>query len=159
MVENQNQSNKKYLLPLAIVIAGVLVAGAIIAVNKVDLSKLLSAVSSPQQTNNPQATPTPTPGENSPGAEALAKCLTEKGVKFYGAYWCGHCQNQKASFGSAAQYLPYIECVDKTTGQLSEVCKTAGIEAFPTWIFPDGTKQMGEIPLQELAQLAGCPVQ
>lgn len=29
----------------------------------------------------------------------FAKCLSEKGVKFYGAFWCSHCANQKAMFG------------------------------------------------------------
>jgi len=25
----------------------------------------------------------------------FAKCLTQNGVKFYGTYWCPHCNNQK----------------------------------------------------------------
>ena len=29
----------------------------------------------------------------------LAQCLTDKGAKFYGAFWCSHCQEQKAEFG------------------------------------------------------------
>ena len=30
--------------------------------------------------------------------DALAKCLTEKGVTFYGAFWCSHCKRQKESY-------------------------------------------------------------
>ena len=31
------------------------------------------------------------PGPN----DALASCLADKGVKFFGAFWCSHCQKQK----------------------------------------------------------------
>jgi len=28
----------------------------------------------------------------------FAKCLTQKGAKMYGTFWCPHCQNQKKEF-------------------------------------------------------------
>jgi len=31
----------------------------------------------------------------------FAKALKERGAVFYGAFWCGHCQAQKAEFGSS----------------------------------------------------------
>jgi thiol-disulfide isomerase/thioredoxin len=32
----------------------------------------------------------------SPGKyDEFAKCLTDNGAKFYGAFWCPHCQAQK----------------------------------------------------------------
>ena len=31
--------------------------------------------------------------------DAFAQCLKTQGVLFYGAFWCPHCQNQKALFG------------------------------------------------------------
>jgi hypothetical protein len=41
----------------------------------------------------------------------LAKHLTAKGAKFYGAFWCSHCFDQKVQFGAeAAALLPYVEC-------------------------------------------------
>lgn len=40
----------------------------------------------------------------------LASCLADKGVKFYGAYWCPHCADQKRMFGKAVKELPYEEC-------------------------------------------------
>jgi len=43
-------------------------------------------------------------------ATGLAKHLSASGAKFYGAYWCPHCADQKAMFGQAAALLPYIEC-------------------------------------------------
>jgi len=82
---------------------------------------------------------------------ALAKCLTEKGAKMYGASWCSHCANQKKMFGDAFQYIDYVEC--DTTGQ--EECNSAGIEGYPTWTI-NGQKYPGETSLENLAQLSGC---
>ncbi len=88
--------------------------------------------------------------------ETLAKCLKEKGMKFYGAYWCSYCNKQKELFGEAAQYLPYIECSDEETQEMLPVCEEAGITGFPTWGLPDGTKSSGLKELKELAELSGC---
>lgn len=86
----------------------------------------------------------------------FAQCLTEKGVKFYGAFWCSHCQNQKRLFGKSAKYLPYIECSTPNGRQQLGVCKEAGIDGYPTWVFPDGTQEGGELSLEVLAQKSGC---
>ncbi len=88
--------------------------------------------------------------------ETLAKCLSEKGAKFYGAYWCGWCNKQKEIFGQAAQYLPYIECSDPKTKELTPECQKAGITGFPTWQLPNGEKSPGFKPLEKLAELSGC---
>src|SRR5439155_5555492 len=42
--------------------------------------------------------------------DAFAKCLAARQVKMYGLYWCTHCEEQKEMFGSAFQYVAYIEC-------------------------------------------------
>lgn len=68
--------------------------------------------------------------------DAFAKCLTEKGVKMYGAYWCGHCQNQKKAFGDSFKYVNYIECADPNSQKQLDVCAKEGIEGYPTWEFP-----------------------
>lgn len=79
--------------------------------------------------------------------DLLAKCLTEKGVKMYGAFWCGHCQNQKKAFGSSFQYINYQECtIDGKQNSFAQVCQDAGIEGYPTWIFPQGSEQIGSSP-------------
>lgn len=88
--------------------------------------------------------------------ETIAKCLNEKGVKFYGAYWCPHCQEQKESFGSAAQYLPYIECDAKGENPNPEACEKANIKAYPTWVFPDGTTLTGVQHPDDLSYMARC---
>lgn len=85
----------------------------------------------------------------------FAKCLTDKGVKFYGAYWCGHCQAQKAAFGDSFKYVNYIECVEGKYGQ-KKVCEDEKITSYPTWVFPDGTRKSGEVPMESLAELSGC---
>ncbi len=87
--------------------------------------------------------------------EDLAKCLEEKGIKFYGTSWCGWCNRQKQLFGEAARYLPYVECTDKETNQMTEECQKAEISGFPTWDF-FGEKEAGFKSLEELTELSDC---
>jgi hypothetical protein len=90
--------------------------------------------------------------------DGFAQCLNDKGAKFYGAFWCSHCQNQKALFGSSKRYLPYIECsTQDIRGQL-EICTKAGIAGYPTWIFADMSSSTGELSLDTLSQKTGCPL-
>ncbi len=89
----------------------------------------------------------------------FAKCLTEKGAKMYGAYWCPHCQNQKKLFGESWKYVDYVECsLPNGAGQTSE-CQIAGISGYPTWVFSDGRKVPGEVSFQQLSQITGCSLQ
>ncbi len=92
-----------------------------------------------------------------PGLAGFAQCIAASGAKFYGAYWCPHCQNQKHEFGDAAQYLPYVECAASLQEQ-TQVCKDAKIEGYPTWRFADGSEATGEQPLATLAEKTGCPL-
>ncbi len=71
--------------------------------------------------------------------DEFAKALKEKGAVFYGAFWCPHCQTQKAEFGSAKKYLPYVECSNVDNTQ-KPVCLDKKIEGYPTWQFRDGIK-------------------
>ena len=90
--------------------------------------------------------------------DGFAQCLKEKGALFYGAFWCSHCQNQKAIFGSSKKYLPYIECsTPDGRGQLP-ICAANKIASFPTWVFPDMSTTTGEIPLAILSEKTGCPL-
>ena len=94
----------------------------------------------------------------SAAVSALAECLTQKGAKMYGAYWCSHCQRQKKLFGDAADKLPYVECgVQGDPAAQAQVCKDAGITGYPTWVLPNGERQSGEIKLADLAAKSGCP--
>lgn len=83
-------------------------------------------------------------------ATTLAKCLTDQGVKMYGADWCPHCQNQKKMFGEAFKYIDYVDCeMDK------EQCINAGVPGYPTWII-NNTHYSGAHPLELLANISKC---
>lgn len=87
--------------------------------------------------------------------DQLAQCLTQKQAKMYGAFWCSHCQKQKAAFGAAWQYINYVECSNPDNTQ-KEICRQAGIQSYPTWDFGNGLRESGEISFQDLAKRAGC---
>jgi hypothetical protein len=88
--------------------------------------------------------------------DAFAQCLTQKGVTFYGAFWCPHCQRTKAMFGGASEYLPYVECSTPDGQSQDAVCNKAGVVEYPTWQFPDGSRLVGETGLEALAEKSGC---
>ena len=81
----------------------------------------------------------------------FAKCLRDKNITMYGAYYCSHCQDQKAAFGSSFQYVPYVECTQDT-----QKCLEKKVNFYPTWIFPDGKSLVGFQELSQLAQESGC---
>ncbi len=89
-------------------------------------------------------------------AGGLARHLTATGAKFYGAYWCPHCADQKALFGSAASLLPYIECDQRSPVAQTAVCLERQIRAFPTWEIA-GQRIEGVLSLENLARLSGYP--
>lgn len=87
---------------------------------------------------------------------AFAQCLSDKGLKFYGAFWCPHCQAQKREFGGAVKLLPYVECSTPDGKGQTQICKDNDIQSYPTWVYPDGTRTTGESSLSALAQKSGC---
>ena len=96
-----------------------------------------------------------TPGQY----DELAMCLKDKGVTFYGAFWCQHCKEQKRQFGTkSTKLLPYVECsTSNGKGQL-QVCKDAGVMSYPTWQFADGTRDAKVLTPAILAEKTGCPL-
>ena len=88
--------------------------------------------------------------------DGFAQCLKDNGAIMYGAFWCTHCQKTKAMFGSAAKYLPYVECSTPDGKDQLQVCKDKGIKNYPTWVFPSGETYHGEHPLTELASSSKC---
>lgn len=97
--------------------------------------------------------------KNQPGKlDSFAQCLGQKGVMFYGAFWCPHCQNQKTMFGKSAKLIPYTECSTPDGSNQLAVCKDKKIEGYPTWEFADGSRETGEIPLEMLSEKTGCPL-
>ncbi len=90
--------------------------------------------------------------------DEFAKCLGEKGATFYGAFWCPHCQNQKAMFGKSAKLLPYIECSTPDGQRQLSNCTQKKIDGYPTWEFSDGSQENGEVPLARLSEKTSCPL-
>jgi predicted DsbA family dithiol-disulfide isomerase len=84
----------------------------------------------------------------------FAKCITESGAKLYGAEWCPHCQTQKENFGESLEHIEFVECASEDGA--AEVCILAGVEAYPTWIFGDGSKATGVQTFEKLAEKTGC---
>jgi uncharacterized membrane protein len=80
----------------------------------------------------------PDAGPEDPYLKALSIHLAESDAKFYGAYWCDHCKQQKKLFGPSASRLPYVECTpDGRNAPQSQACAREAIEVYPTWIVDD----------------------
>ena len=101
------------------------------------------------------------PGE----LDTFAQCLGQKNIKFYGAFWCPHCQAQKALFGNSKSKLPYIECSTSDQKGQTQICIDKGIQSYPTWSSmqasttastTDEVFSPGEKTLQELSNISGC---
>ncbi len=88
--------------------------------------------------------------------DGFATCLKDKGVIFYGAFWCPHCQATKKMFGASAKLLPYVECSTPDGNNQTQICIEKGIKQYPTWKFPDGSELTGERTLAELAEKTSC---
>lgn len=88
--------------------------------------------------------------------EALAQCLAQVGTTFYGAFWCPHCNEQKALFAEAADSLPYVECSTDDRASQVEVCNEANITSYPTWITQYGERLTGVQSLETLADKSAC---
>ena len=103
----------------------------------------------------PQEEPT---GPEDPQVRALAEHLADKGVLFYGASWCPHCQEQKRMFGASAKRLPYVECnLAGPTAPQASACSAAGVNTYPTWVI-NGRRFVGQVmTLAELADATGFP--
>lgn len=83
--------------------------------------------------------------------DGFAQCLASKGWTMYGAYWCPHCQNEKAAFGDSFRYVNYVECTQEPNR-----CTAVGIKGFPTWMTDDGRRFEGEQGIKKLSEVSEC---
>lgn len=90
--------------------------------------------------------------------DSFASCLGEKGATFYGAFWCPHCQAQKALFARSSRLLPYVECSQPDGKTQTQACIDKGVKSYPTWYFADGSSQTGTMSLEQLAEKTGCTI-
>ena len=90
--------------------------------------------------------------------DAFARCLTERGVKMFGAWWCPHCVEQKEKFGLSFEYAPYVECgIKGDVHGKAQVCKDGNIKGYPTWQFPPTGERVEQVlTLKELSDRTGC---
>ncbi len=93
-------------------------------------------------------------GPKSGQYDNFAKCLTEKGLVMYGAYWCSHCKEQKSLFGDSFQHVSYVECTVDI-----QKCQEKKIEGYPTWIDSTGKSYSGTQPLSKLAEISSCTLE
>ena len=95
--------------------------------------------------------------ESVPGKyDSFAECVTKSGATFYGAFWCPHCQAQKAMFGKSVDRLPYVECSTPDGSNQTQVCIDKGIQEYPTWYFGNGASTTGVVTLDQLSHETGC---
>ena len=91
--------------------------------------------------------------------DALAQCMKDNGVVFYGAFWCPHCQATKKQFGNSEKLLPYVECSTPDGQSQTQICIDKGVKQYPTWTRPSDTMTIsGEHTMQELSDFSGCPL-
>lgn len=80
----------------------------------------------------------------------LSTELQNLNTRFFGAYWCSHCYEQKERLGKEAMTkIPYIECSREGKNSQAELCKARKIPGYPTWeinsqLFP-GERTMDEL--------------
>ena len=91
--------------------------------------------------------------------DSFAQCIKDKGVIFYGAFWCPHCQRTTAMFGSSAKHLPYVECSKPDGKTQTQICIDKKIQSYPTWVSTATTTVLtGEHTLKELSDFTTCPL-
>jgi len=86
--------------------------------------------------------------------DALAKHLTETGIKVYGATGCGACQKQEELFGDSWQYINYEDCHASESRQQLQICAEHDIRAYPTWEFANREQKQGVMLPEQLAEIS-----
>lgn len=96
-------------------------------------------------------------GESTTQYDSFAECISNTGAKFYGAFWCPHCQDQKKLFDNSKK-LPYVECSTPDGKGRTQACIDANITGYPTWVMGDGTILDGVQQFSTLAEKTACPI-
>lgn len=92
--------------------------------------------------------------------DALAQCMTEKGVVMYGSFRCSVCARTRAMFGDSFQYVKEIECHPQGKNAQTALCLSKKIEGTPTWVLEKDSAEIkravGFLSIDELRQFSGC---
>jgi len=89
-----------------------------------------------------------------PNAEKLVTHMEQTGVKMYGAFWCGHCEDQKKILGETVRNI-YVECDARGKKEQAELCIEKGIEGYPSFELVNGSLISGVHSVRELAEITG----
>jgi uncharacterized membrane protein len=84
----------------------------------------------------------------------LAIHLREIGATMYGSFQCPHCLAQKHFFGTAFNFINYVECDPKGKNSNPSLCISKGVTSYPTWEI-GGKYYLGAKSLNELARISG----
>ena len=92
-----------------------------------------------------------------PDLVQFAKDLAASGAKLYGAAWGPFTTQQMQLFEDGGNELPFIE-VTLPDRSISDLGIDNQINAYPTWVFPDGTRNIGSLSLEEISELSDVPI-
>ncbi|HOK00389.1 MAG TPA: hypothetical protein PLE40_00865 [Candidatus Pacearchaeota archaeon] len=90
--------------------------------------------------------------------DSFVLCLKEKGVVLYGAFWSKYTNEQKEMFKKSAKLLPYVECSTRDKKGQKQICLEKEIDAYPYWVFQDGSVLRGKLSFSQLSEKTGCPL-
>ncbi|MDC0834438.1 hypothetical protein AY599_04540 [Leptolyngbya valderiana BDU 20041] len=114
-----------------------------------------SVAATPESVSETKQAPRAVTTESGTAEIELARHLREIGARTFGAYWCPHCYSQKQLFGREAfEIVEYVECDPRGANAKPEVCRRAGVRAYPTWEI-NGQLYEGVRELDDLAELSG----
>lgn len=84
----------------------------------------------------------------------FSSCLAEKGIKIYGANWCGYTKSLAIDILGGFDIVgnAYIECTEEEV-----LCSQEGITGYPTIKF-NGEAYQGARTLESLSGITGCAV-
>ena len=92
--------------------------------------------------------------------DALAKCLTSKGITMYSSYLCSHCAQQKELLGKSFQYIDMVECHPDGPNSQQKLCDEKKVTGTPTWIMEykgqEIKRRAGFMTIEQLQEFSGC---
>ena len=103
--------------------------------------------------NRKEMEPPPIVTSSSERALLLSAELQSLNARFFGAFWCSHCYEQKQRLGKEAMgRILYIECDREGKNSQNDLCKARKVPGYPTWEI-NGELFPGEQSLEELENI------
>ena len=96
-------------------------------------------------------------GELANDLVAFATALNDAGVQFFGSAFSAETTEQRELFEDGSDFLPFLE-VTNPDGSLNALGISEDITVFPTWEFPDGSRETGVLSLEEISERSGVAI-